>query len=420
MRRVVRSWTLAPFAFAPAAALVAGSRTGLLSAASVTALPHGERTLSTALRCSSSTAAVPTTATKTRRGWKKPATSEDAVAVTSAREKQGRTRRRSGKTKFAEGAMEREEGDELGPGAVPDVGLDEAADGGQDMWGEEQQNLHDFNNGDEDEEAELILSRQQRPRRRGRRASSSAAPNEHALDGEDEADEEDRGASGGRSNAEDSVPALDVESRFLKDRFPDLAAEYDTEANQTPLEEVVVDSAQVASWKCVGCGFKWRSGVFVRTCLRTRCPLCEKERNPCLGGRLVQLWDHSLNDPCIDPKAVVASSNKSAYWRCPSCATSFQARIKDMVSDKAKCPSCSLLNLHADFSKDENGLLQEWHPLKNGDLQPSQVKPTDHTKLWWLCMACGHEWEATLAARLTRTRRAKGKECPVCHGKGRE
>ncbi|ORC90291.1 uncharacterized protein TM35_000093410 [Trypanosoma theileri] len=285
-------------------------------------------------------------------------------------------------------------------------------DEGAGIWREEEQNEKMVSNmldaDDEDTQVE----------RRHRRRSSLKESGE--LEEEEGDGESDDRVSGQSSNSEGMISLQEEESRLLIDRFPDLAIEYDMEANKEPVDEVLVDSASVVWWKCVECDFRWKSGIFVRTCLRTKCQQCEKRRNPCLGSRLVQLWDHSLNDPCIDPKTVTTSSNKSAYWRCPTCSTSFQARIKDMVAEKAKCPSCSLLNLHADFSKDENGLLQEWHPLKNGDLKPSQVKPTDQTKLWWLCMACGHEWEATLAVRLNKSRRGKGRECPVCHGKGKE
>nr|CCC89857.1 conserved hypothetical protein [Trypanosoma congolense IL3000] len=260
------------------------------------------------------------------------------------------------------------------------------------------------------------------PQTSHRRSVTATNDELEEYEAEYEPDEEEPGAC---STEADSVAvntaasSNEEESRYLKVRFPELAAEYDQEKNSEPMGEVLVDSARVVWWKCAECGVGWRSGVFVRTCLRTKCPQCEQTRNPRLGARFVQLWDHSLNDPCVDPKMVSASSNKSAYWRCSSCGTGFQARIKDMASEKAKCPSCSMLNLHADFNKPENGWLQEWHPLKNGDLQPSQVEPTDPTKLWWLCMACGHEWEATLAARLSKSRRTKGKECPVCHGKGK-
>ncbi|KAH9598959.1 putative Zinc-ribbon domain [Trypanosoma melophagium] len=285
------------------------------------------------------------------------------------------------------------------------------------IWREEEQSERMSSNmldGNNDEDSEVVLNHHHHHHRR------RSSLKEGELEEEDGDGENDDRPSGSSSTGEGMIPLQEEESRLLIDRFPDLAAEYDTKANKQPVNEVLVDSACVVWWKCLECEFRWESGIFVRTCLRTKCQQCEKRRNPCLGSRLVQLWDHSLNDPCIDPKTVTRSSNKSAYWRCPTCSTSFQARIKDMVAEKAKCPSCSLLNLHADFSKDENGLLQEWHPLKNGDLKPSQVKLTDQTKLWWLCMACGHEWEATLAVRLNKSRRAKGRECPVCLGKGKE
>ncbi|KAF5225128.1 hypothetical protein ECC02_001673 [Trypanosoma cruzi] len=421
MRRILGRCMLKPSVTLPASSLLTHSGLGSLIVANIAIPSHRESALCITVRCSSSTAADATSVKKTRRGRRKPTTSEvkfaAAAAAASTRGKRV-TRRKATENKRAENAMEGEEEDELSHGAVFDAGVDEAMDGGQFIWGEEEQRrMQEF---DKREEAEEGLNSFRHRRPRSRQSSARTVANDNLLDEEDEAGDEERGASAGTSAVEGSSPTLEEEGRLLEDRFPDLAAEYDTELNHVPLAEVLVDSAQVASWKCVECGFKWESGVFVRTCLRTKCPQCEKERNPRLGGRFVQLWDHSLNDPCIDPKAVAASSNKTAFWHCPSCGNSYQARIKDMVADKANCPSCSLLSLHADFSKDENGLLQEWHPLKNGDLQPSQVKPNDHTKLWWLCMACGHEWEATLAARLTRTRRAKGKECPVCHGRGKE
>ncbi|EKG04567.1 hypothetical protein TCSYLVIO_004373 [Trypanosoma cruzi] len=423
MRRILGRCMLKPSVTLPSSSLLTQSGLGSLIVANIAIPSHRESTLCITLRYSSSTAADATSVKKTKRGRRKPTTSEGkfaaAATATAAASTRGKrvTRRKATENRRAESAMEGEEEDELSRSAVFDAGVDEAMDGGQFIWEEEEQcRMQEF---DKREVAEEGLNSFRHRRPRSRQSSARTVANDNLLDEEEEAGDEERGASAGTSAVEGSSPTLE-EGRLLEDRFPDLAAEYDTDLNHVPLAEVVVDSAQVASWKCVECGFKWESGVFVRTCLRTKCPQCEKERNPRLGGRFVQLWDHSLNDPCIDPKAVAASSNKTAFWHCPSCGNSYQARIKDMVADKANCPSCSLLSIHADFSKDENGLLQEWHPLKNGDLQPSQVKPNDHTKLWWLCMACGHEWEATLAARLTRTRRAKGKECPVCHGRGKE
>ena len=56
-------------------------------------------------------------------------------------------------------------------------------------------------------------------------------------------------------------------------------------------------------------------------------------------------------------------------------------------------------------------LASEWHPTKNGELTPSDVRPMSNKKFWWQCHTCGHEWEAMVCNR------NKGRGCPVCAGK---
>ncbi|MBU3717174.1 MAG: hypothetical protein FGM45_02575 [Actinobacteria bacterium] len=57
-------------------------------------------------------------------------------------------------------------------------------------------------------------------------------------------------------------------------------------------------------------------------------------------------------------------------------------------------------------------LAAEWHPVKNGDLVPSQVKPYSTKKVWWRCARSpDHEWEAVVGNR------SQGRGCPFCGGK---
>ena len=56
-------------------------------------------------------------------------------------------------------------------------------------------------------------------------------------------------------------------------------------------------------------------------------------------------------------------------------------------------------------------LLKEWHPSKNRDLKASVVSLNHMEKMWWICSQ-GHEWEATIRARLRK------KSCPFCIEKG--
>jgi hypothetical protein len=54
------------------------------------------------------------------------------------------------------------------------------------------------------------------------------------------------------------------------------------------------------------------------------------------------------------------------------------------------------------------GLAKEWHPTRNGDLNPRNVTPGSGKKAWWICSS-GHEWNATIYSR------NRGSGCPVCN-----
>ena len=55
----------------------------------------------------------------------------------------------------------------------------------------------------------------------------------------------------------------------------------------------------------------------------------------------------------------------------------------------------------------DTGLLEQWHPLKNGSLTPADVSYGSKRKVWWRCEK-GHEWQAMVKAR------AEGTGCPIC------
>jgi len=52
-------------------------------------------------------------------------------------------------------------------------------------------------------------------------------------------------------------------------------------------------------------------------------------------------------------------------------------------------------------------LIKEWHPTKNGNLNPKNVTTEHGENIWWLCES-GHEWEATVKDRIM------GVGCLVC------
>ncbi len=54
-------------------------------------------------------------------------------------------------------------------------------------------------------------------------------------------------------------------------------------------------------------------------------------------------------------------------------------------------------------------IAKQWHPKKNGSLNPSSVAPFSGKKVWWQCKR-GHEWETRI------TDRSRGRGCPYCAG----
>ena len=58
-------------------------------------------------------------------------------------------------------------------------------------------------------------------------------------------------------------------------------------------------------------------------------------------------------------------------------------------------------------------LLKEWHPTRNGDLEPTGVSFSSHKRIWWQCQVNPiHEWETSPNAR---TNSKTG--CPYCRNK---
>jgi hypothetical protein len=55
----------------------------------------------------------------------------------------------------------------------------------------------------------------------------------------------------------------------------------------------------------------------------------------------------------------------------------------------------------------KSSLTKEWHPTKNGKLNPRNVTTEHDSKVWWLCKS-GHEWEASVRDRVM------GGGCPIC------
>ncbi len=126
-----------------------------------------------------------------------------------------------------------------------------------------------------------------------------------------------------------------------------------------------------------------------------------------LFPRLVSEW-HPTKNNGLKPTDVTSNSHKNVWWRC-SKGHEWQTTVKNR-SHGIGCPYCSnkrVLQGENDLATINPSLASEWHPTKNGDLEPTDVTKSSHKNIWWKC-ANGHEWQATVNTR------DRGHGCPYC------
>lgn len=120
---------------------------------------------------------------------------------------------------------------------------------------------------------------------------------------------------------------------------------------------------------------------------------------------------HPTKNGELSPDFVTPKSGRKVWW-LGACGHEWQAVISHRT-DGQNCPICSNHKLLAGFNdlatKFPN-IADEWHPVKNGQLTPSDVFSTSNRKVWWLGK-CGHEWQVAISCR---TKNNNG--CPICSG----
>ena len=132
-----------------------------------------------------------------------------------------------------------------------------------------------------------------------------------------------------------------------------------------------------------------------------------------LFPKLAKEWHPTKNDPLL-PEYFSAGSHRQVWWKCTEGNDHlWKAAIYSRVKGHG-CPICTgqkavKSNCLAILNPE---LVKEWHPTKNKDLTPYDVRPGSHIKVWWKCpKGKDHEWQAQVKHR------AKGIGCPFCSNK---
>ncbi len=236
-------------------------------------------------------------------------------------------------------------------------------------------------------------------------------------------------ASAGARRAGSGRRAPRVTKPFLT-QHPGLAEDWHQALNRgVSPDRLGVSSPRSVWWRCSSCGHEWQASVASRT-RGSRCPRCVSEKasrearelnqsrvreraaersiirtNPDLAAQL-----HPTLNPGVDLGLVLVGSARKLWWLCPACGHQWQAQVNNRAVGGG-CPVCagrytprdrSLAVLHPD-------LFAEWHPARNGALDPFSLAPGSGRTVWWLCVSCGYEWRTRVEHRAKR-----GAGCPEC------
>ncbi len=195
--------------------------------------------------------------------------------------------------------------------------------------------------------------------------------------------------------------------------YPELLQQWCFEKNQDTLPTALtLGSNKKVWWKCSN-GHTWEASVSHRANGRG-CPYCSRERAwpgetdlATLYPSVSKEW-HPTKNNAFMPSQVLPKSRKKVWWQC-SKGHEWEASISNRTKGQG-CPYCSGRKAWPG----ENDLLTlfpylaaEWHPTKNDNISPSQIRPGCNDKYWWLCSK-GHEWEDS------PNHRTQGRGCPFC------
>lgn len=203
----------------------------------------------------------------------------------------------------------------------------------------------------------------------------------------------------------------------LATKFPNIAQDWHpTKNGDLTASDVKYGSHQKVWWLCPE-GHEYQQGVIQRTSCGQGCPICSSHK--ILQGfndlntthpEIATQW-HPTKNGKLTPADVIAGSKKKVWWICPE-GHEYEQAIEKRTARGMSCPYCSghkVLKGLNDFETKYPEIAKEWHPTKNGSLNPSDVTFGSGKKVWWKC-PIGHEYQASVHDRGTG-----GTSCPICN-----
>lgn len=199
--------------------------------------------------------------------------------------------------------------------------------------------------------------------------------------------------------------------------YPHIASEWHPTKNGSLTPKDVMPCSHKKVWWMCARGHEWQASIYSRK--RNGCPICSNKKiiagindlattDPWLTAQ----WHPMLNNN-LTPQMVSCASSKKVWWICPK-GHEWNATINSRHNG-ANCPVCSGRVVSPginDLQTLAPEIAAEWHPTKNGSLQPSSIAAGSGYNAWWKCSFCGYEWQAPVTHRYHRLQ-----QCPACKEK---
>lgn len=208
--------------------------------------------------------------------------------------------------------------------------------------------------------------------------------------------------------------------KLLRDHHPELAREWHPEKNlPLQLDDVGTGFGERVWWRCAeDPSHEWQAHVSTRI-RQPVCPMCSgrivtpKTSLAALYPYIAKEW-HPDKNGALRPDEVGPGSSRRVWWRCSSNpAHEWECLVWSRARTKTGCPVCKghALSPEVTLAAMYPELAGEWHPTRNGELTPDQVRAGSEQYAWWRCARDpSHEWRAMIASR-----RSHG--CPMCSGR---
>lgn len=193
--------------------------------------------------------------------------------------------------------------------------------------------------------------------------------------------------------------------------------EFNVDKNSSLDFETISAFSHKSAWWIGECGHEWESVIYNKSKSNSSCPYCSGKRIlkgfndlVTINPKLATQWHPTKNS--TKPELMFPNSNKKAWWICEK-GHEWEAVIYSRHANGRGCPLCSgsrPVDGETDLASLNPELASQWHPTKNGILQPNMVTVKSSKKVWWLGK-CGHEWEAFI-----NNRSRNNASCPYCSG----